>query len=57
MPAEALPEVGETLGDLYRFYTDRQLSQGRLPALPYLADSDLELLEPTMRPAFAFSEE
>ena len=57
MPDEALPELGETLGEMYQFYRDRRIEQGSARRLTHFANVDVEVLEPVERPLFQIAEE
>lgn len=52
MPDDALPELGETLGEMYTFYRDRRIEQEPQSLLPRTVEFETEVLEPRERAAF-----
>ena len=56
MPNDALPELGETLSEMYQFYRDRCIDTDVM-YLPHFSESELEILKPVDRPLFQLAEE
>ena len=57
MPDEALPELGETMGEMFQFYRDREVEQDVVHRLTHFANYDVEVLEPVTRPLFQIAGE